>query len=451
MTRTIHTLCGLITALLLTASCISSEETTTILQYNDAAIVSFSLGNLKQHNDDGTTTNIAGSTYKFHIDQSNRRIYNTDSLPYGTDKSRVTCTATTLNNGVIVIKNTDDSDVTLYSSTDSIDFTTEREFIVYSSSMARNSVYTVEINVHQEDVDKFSWTQKNSSSEISALANINVVLAGGWPFVFGENNGQTVGYATSDGNNWQPIDFGQVLQADAWQNAVARNDTLFILNGNSLLSSADGQQWQTVNSASNPSRLIGASTAELYGQDAAGALSVSRDGGLSWLSEQYDEQDAEYLGQLPTENIALATTKAAMADSTDYVLMVGSRSAISYPNDTIAMVWRKITDYSRYGQRGQWVYMERTDNNAKALPLLGNTQLLSYADGIMAFGRTGNGSLSAMYQTRDGGITWRKITTYSLPTGLDGAKPFAAASKGADIWLVVGGDIWHGRLPRLSE
>ena len=48
-----------------------------------------------------------GSQYKFKIDQVNHLIYNTDSLPTGTDVAHVVCTITSASNGLVTIKDVD--------------------------------------------------------------------------------------------------------------------------------------------------------------------------------------------------------------------------------------------------------------------------------------------------------------------------------------------------------
>ena len=78
--KQIRTLCTLLAAILMMASCTGSSNETTL--YSDAVITAFSLGNLNKYttteSDDGTTeltkTTYKGSGYKFIIDQINREI-----------------------------------------------------------------------------------------------------------------------------------------------------------------------------------------------------------------------------------------------------------------------------------------------------------------------------------------------------------------------------------------
>ena len=157
-------------ASLLLASCLKSSDEETV-SYSDTAIVSFSLGTLDRYvttkAKDGVTdstykTTVTGSAYKFYIDQHACRIYNVDSLPKGTDVAHVLCNVTGKNSGVVVIKSLTSDSLRYYSSSDSIDFTSQREFRVYANNGSGFRAYSVSVNVHQEEADDFKWTRVTS-------------------------------------------------------------------------------------------------------------------------------------------------------------------------------------------------------------------------------------------------------------------------------------------------
>jgi hypothetical protein len=56
------------------------------------------------------------------LTRENKQIFNLDSLPYGTDPTKVVFTASTKNSGVVFVKSLTSDSVSYYSS-DSIDFT----------------------------------------------------------------------------------------------------------------------------------------------------------------------------------------------------------------------------------------------------------------------------------------------------------------------------------------
>ena len=155
--------------LLLCASCLKGNDSETV-SYNDKAIASFALTTLNcYHHTTSSTgadsvymTKITGSNYKFNIDQMQHIIYNTDSLPKGTDVTHVACNISTLNYGVLVLEAIGNDSLYYLANTtptDSIDFSQPRMMRVYSNNGDGYVTYTVKLNVHQEEGSEFRWTR----------------------------------------------------------------------------------------------------------------------------------------------------------------------------------------------------------------------------------------------------------------------------------------------------
>ncbi|MBR1548826.1 MAG: hypothetical protein IJ637_08910 [Prevotella sp.] len=202
-------------------------------------------------------------------------------------------------------------------------------------------------------------------------------------------------------------------------------------------------------------QLIGGCTTEQYALSTDQRLMVSRDGGQTWQEDLLDD-DASLL---PVRDLSLVSYPLHLSDSTDYVVLVGNRSTDEYPQEQIAMVWRKIVDYGSNAPQGRWTYMERTDGNMHALPRLEQLSIIKYDDGILAFGGAGLGGLqhspwSAIYQSRDNGITWKTTSRYQMPADFDYSATKVDASVDAynNIWLKCSGtgQVWRGRLNRLG-
>jgi hypothetical protein len=148
------------------------------------------------------------------------------------------------------------------------------------------------------------------------------------------------------------------------------------------------------------------------------------------------------------------------AENTEYALMVGNRSKEEYPQETIAMVWRKIVDNDEYTPEGIWTYLDRSENNQYTLPRLENLSLVAYDDGILAIGGENIGTDDAIpvytqiYQSRDDGITWKANKSYQLPDAFDDTTNSMAMATDDDnnLWLFCGktGQIWRGRLNKLG-
>ena len=443
-------LCGLLTVSLLLTSCLKSDDDNNSTLSNDAAITSFSLGTLNKyiHTTSSTgadsiyKTTIAGSDYKFSIDQENHRIFNVDSLPIGTDVKHVVCTVSALNNGVVVIKSETSDSLLYFSITDSLNFTNSRELRVYANDGSRYQTYTVNVNVHQEEGEKFVWSQHTLSDEIAALENMKAVFLGNSLYAYGVKSGKTVGYVTTDGETWTSL--AEIDDAMAYQNMLICGDAIYMIANSSLQKTQDGKTWEVIKSDVGVKQLVASSFTELYALSTDYKMMVSKDEGQTWEEDELDE-DASWL---PTEETAYVCVPLRMTADADYLLLAGTSPAIL----SISSVWRKIVEYDLQESEDKWVYMERTDDNLLALPQLLHLQLMAYDDGVLAFG-VKDGVFSSIYQTRDNGINWKKNSKYQLPEKFNGnVDSFAAVTDGNEIWLLSGstGEVWQGHLNRLA-
>lgn len=193
-------------------------------------------------------------------------------------------------------------------------------------------------------------------------------------------------------------------------------------------------------------KYLGASSYEEYGLSADGKLMAKAKDGTEWLQDiDDDHEDAEHF---PTKDIALTSYAMTTADSTDYVLLVGTR-------DDRTVVWRKIVDNTGKKAKGDWVYMDRGSETVGLLPALTKLNLIRYDGVSFAFG----GDLKTIYVTRDNGITWQSTNRIYLPVDFlyDNIKTLEVRTDDNNyVWIrctysdspAVG--IWRGRLNRLG-
>lgn len=192
------------------------------------------------------------------------------------------------------------------------------------------------------------------------------------------------------------------------------------------------------------SKIIGKSSTETYALSNTNRLMVWRNGGSQWEEDVLDD-DASLL---PTQDVNIVCYPMELSDKTDYVLMAGNRDKTLYPQETTARVWRKIVDYGSQTQTSKWVYMERAANEKYQLPRMENLQLVNYDDGVLAFGAP----YTAIYQSRDNGITWKETKTYKMPAGFNSsATSVRVVVDNNNIWLFCRGtgQVWRGCLNRL--
>ncbi len=365
--------------------------------------------------------------------------------------------------------NSSSSEVTLYDDAAIIDFSlgTVNRYLHTTSSTGADSIYKVTFSGSSYDfsIDNIQRIIYNVDSLpvgsdvkhiVSTLSTGNNGIA-----VIKDIDSDTLRYYSS----LDSIDFSVPREVSVISSDGSNRNT-YTIRINVHKQDAEVFTWQEVSDwTEEPSDTsftypdgsvyIGRSTAEIYRLTPDKRIESSRDEGKTWREEILDEDPA----MLPTQDIAIISYPAYLADSTDYVLMVGNRSVSEYPQESIAMVWRKIVDYSQHAPVSYWTYMEHAYNNILSLPRLKNLQLVQYEDGVLALGGQGIGgceepAYSQFYQSRDNGITWKYSTRYVLPDDFDYSTTKVKMRTDDDhfIWLYCPDKerVWRGRLNKLG-
>lgn len=192
-----------LSAVAMLSSCLGNDDDdvdNSYTYYNDAGIVSFSLGTMKQYRDtvakDGSDStyfvHIVGKSFPFVIDHVKGQIYNPDSLPFRTDVSRVVVTATTRNSALIYIKRLPSDTLGInkdslvrYDATDSLDLRQPRVFRCLSLDGTGWRKYDVKVNVHQQSGDDFHWNRMADQPILSSMTAMKAVVLGDSLYVFG--------------------------------------------------------------------------------------------------------------------------------------------------------------------------------------------------------------------------------------------------------------------------
>lgn len=443
----------LISSAWILSSCLSDDE--HVYDYpDDTGITAFTLGTVNRylHTTAKTTgkdsvykVQVTGSDYKFYIDQLKREIYNPDSLPVGCDAKHILATISSKGSGVIGIKDTESDSLSVYSSSDSIDFSVPREFRAYNLTGTAYTAYTIKVNVHKEDPDSFNWhTLAQNNAELAALARAKAVCANGRIFLFGlDGTGNTHVYSTAleDGLNWQEATPSISLSANAWQSATSLDGYLYTLtsgvSGTNVVRSTDGLNWETIAEGTNLTCLAGASSRYLYALTPTG-ISVSKDMGAHWEEELIDT-DVAYL---PTEEISLVYKDNLVNEETEQLLLMGRRDASL--GDTISMVWTKVQEYADGAEAQPWSFVEYDRND-----------LLKASYGRQFLVTAYRGEYEALHcdstmlmRSVDGGISWRNDSV-DLPKDFDGQHHFAFVKDANNYLWVISvdgiGSVWKGR------
>lgn len=413
-----RTLCGLVLASVALSSCLGDDDDQQTTTYSDVAITQFTLGSLNRYttvksaatgNDSVVKTVVTGSNYKMTIDQLGHRIFNQQKLPMGTDVKHVVCTIATKNGGAVALKSATSDEMQWMNASDSIDFSEPRTLRVYSVDGTATRDYTVTLTASDNEGLDFSW--------------------------------QRVGTVATATEGQHLVALGDTVRM-ADQGIITRGTQAFRIGSQGTIeTSEDLVNWSAAEGitadGASLSRLIGASTAELYALSTDGRLMVARhNAGATWSEELLD--DAATL--LPDEDIAMVSWPYGPVDDTDYVLMAGTNTRLAGDEAAYACLWRKLSSHRDGADAGQWVYMPLDDTNHRQLPALSHLSMTCYEDVVLAVGED-----IVMRQSRDQGITWPVSATYALPSDLQAAWVSLATDALGRLWLLTDtGELWQG-------
>ena len=425
------------------SSCLNSDED-EITYYDDTAVTAFSLSAANRYihttASDGVTdsvykTSLTVTGYAFSIDQQQRLIYNTDSLPVGTDAAHILATISSKNSGNIVLNLKDKAgqdSLVYYSSTDSIDFTNPVRLRVYNTQGTAYREYTVKVNIHQQEGNVFYWNSLNELA-LQTLAHRRMIANGNDLYLFGLKDGATVGYVYSN-QAWKQL--SRSFGADAYKNVAVQQGSIFVLDGNALLRTSDGEQWQTVSTLTGVKQLLGATPARLYAMTDNG-ISYSSDQGTTWTADALDDATAN----LPDTDLNFISSAAVTNDNTYNLLLIGNRNGKT-------VTWAKVEENGSGSQSQPWYLFTDDEYNRKTLPCLSNLQVVNCEGTLLAIG----GDLKTIYSSRDQGLTWSADTTYTLPAAVAGTAVPAAMTVGQKGMIYLSASdspiVYYGRLTR---
>ena len=377
---------------------------------SETSITGFSLGTLhidrvgkdKNGLDSPYVDTLDCSNYPFTIDQINRTITNKDSLPVGTHIDKV-ITSITYDAGMLGYTPKGSDHDTIWTSTDSIDFTDPVEFKVYAYSGVEGKPYTITINVHKQEPDTISW--KKFDTQLFNAGNLSeqkAVYANGKVYVFGKNgNGTHIEYSDVSNDNptsWVAVTKNVPADIDTYSATACAEYIYFLAGTNKQLYKLD------VNS--NEITSVGRETFEmLIGEnDIKSELYAVKEGEKGRKSGIYKEntwtEDANPFTLFPAGKpfFSNTTTASYNSDITTTIALCNSTTA----NDTAALVFNRISSDNKWEKRMQNL----------PLPNLENVTMIYYDGKLYAFGG-GYGEIkpfSQFYCSTDNGLCWRPVT-----------------------------------------
>lgn len=187
---------------------------------------------------------------KFAIDQVRERIYNPDSMPYGTVlKNKVLPTLSfnpSYGAGTVEVTIPDSLSGFIWNQTDSIDFSKQPiTFKVSSPDGLNQKVYNIDIRIHKIDPDTLTWAQMPS---LPAAGQSKTLLAGDKFYTYSIQGGGVSLYTTFlTSINWTSESVAGLNQDILTESLFLMNSVFYAIDKNGLsYKSTDGKTWAAV-------------------------------------------------------------------------------------------------------------------------------------------------------------------------------------------------------------
>lgn len=440
--------------MLLASLTISACDTTSDVNTTtntDCAITAVTLGTLRRTihttssagTDSTYSINVTGSSFPMYIDQLNNRIYNADSLPINTQVEKVVFSTLTGTSSLALKSLYSDND-TLFVSTDSTDFRTPRTVKVWSADGSMSRTYSFEVNVHKEEADSFVWKRmaEGTGSLIADFTRSRAIAKGETLYVFGTTSDGRVQLATASTTNGQfdnlvtpTTSTGALIDVQSIQ---LFNDKFYALGEGSILSSANGQEWNAAVSSFPLVALVGVTSDSIYAVTSGKEIYATADG-ENWTATSIDSE-----GSLLADNYASTTCTSHTDENISTIVYVGYA-------DSNVEVWKhdidKGGDYTF-----PWIYLPQTEElHGYGCPQLKQPSLVTYDESAVLIGLSNDGTVSPLYRSWDYGRTW-DAEEYYLPTITGATSISATVDNNQYLWIVCGGtgQVWRGRINRLA-
>lgn len=453
--RVLNLFIGIFVAACCITSCLDSDVTE--YEYSsDASITAFSIKDsiityyttVMDGKDTTLSTAVVGSDYPFVINQHEGLIYNPDSLPFGTNVSKVVVNITGDTEGIFIVAETD----SLWEAEDSLNFQNPIQFKVMAQTGVYGRTYTAKINVHQVDPDSLYWTKIESDFN-TGIQGQKAVYTNNHIYVFGEQDGQVIMTKTNVNNaaSWSEPAILNIPGKVDYSSVMIWGNQFYIVAENELYTSTDANNWQKQETSHPISRLIANIYSEnnqkMIGTDVDNHYIESTDG-ITW--NRYEAMPSEF----PTNHISFVDYALDTNPAFDKITLIGNNDT---PTDTVAVVWTQLAS------ENEWTDLTPESNNY-GCPNFENISLIHYNDKLYAFGGNAQhkGSIDAFskfYVSEDNGISWTAITRKvmfpedfrSLYNQAEGNYSCIVDDQ-QFIWIIWShsNEVWRGRINKLG-
>ena len=214
------------------------NSTSTISTSDDPTVTSFYI-NANDSSD--ASAAVFTVTEEYDVDT----IYNADSLPYNTRIDSLIPTIRFTSSDGFVINDT--LTYNIYSTISAIDFSKPVKITNVASDGITKKEYVVDIRVHKIDPYLYIWTELNGNINSDVYENQKALLFNNSLYFVTNSSTSIYLYISTDGVTWTKNTVsGLPADASFQNNIVVYNNQFYLLHGNDIYNSADGQTWATI-------------------------------------------------------------------------------------------------------------------------------------------------------------------------------------------------------------
>lgn len=443
------------------SSCLNSDDQEYEIP-KDCQITSFSVKN-------DSILGVKVDTVKFVIDQVNGRIFNPDSLPFGTEVEKVICTVSVAT-GTYTIEVTQDAlpDSTFFwNREDSLDFSKPVKFVTAAYDGITKKVYNAQINVHQVVPDSMSWELYDSSVLGFPVKEQKVVTWGEdnneYYYMYVQGTDASKGYSlysssVSDAKSWTEMTLNGLPAGEVRLSQMTEyEDALFVpTTKGALYCSVNGQDWTLVEQNYSVKTLLGAIEAVNDGslkQPSFLSAIVDNNGVLSFASlnnlKEWQLGEAVY-DNFPVTGFGSLASYSTSSKQNNLTVVAGKDKNGKLLNSA----WSTMNGY-------QWVLL--TDIESDYFDKREGVMLSAYDDKFCLIGGIGesNKAFKDIYFSIDRGVTWTLSDTLTVMPEDYKARGFASVLVDKENFMLIFGgkennnandldQIWKGRINRLG-
>jgi hypothetical protein len=440
--------CGLLIAgvACLMSSCLGSDNyTSDDWNLSNAQIASFSLSN----------DSITGlSDVKFTIDQVNGKIYNRDSMPYGTViDEKVICSMNfviSITGALMVTQATNDT--VYWSGNDSVDFSSPVMITVYAYDGVSTKTYEAKLNIHQVDPDSMVWDLYSGLIPEKSIEEMKVISYDNLYYMYALEQGVFRLYKTEKANlvDWTEISLSGFPTKAVLSQITEYGGDVYVFDTDGVLyRSMDGQTWSRVENAPYIKALLGFIPESSIGRETVLSAISKIDETLRFVVANKDMEwrdGNEVPVSFPLSGFGMLSYEAMYHP---YLTISSGRDGNNKLSD---MTWSTMNGLS-------WVSLT---NEQMKFPEREGAAFFYYDDLFYITGGMDESgtALNDVYYSKDKGVTWQLDTVHVMPDDYK-ARGFSSVDVDEDNFVLLFGgkaskdtdvlnELWRGRINRLG-